>query len=201
MNAPVTMISFASAYRQLRPVEKAFVDAYVSQVEREAVRANERISLALHRPVPADVVAAAGGMFERPLVCAAITERINDIAAASELTAHRVLKEYMAIGFASIGDYMELDEVGMPIFNLASCTPEQLAAVKSIKVEETTRSRKIEVTLHGKIDALNKLAEHMGLLERDNPVWRADQARPITPPIAANSSVEDAAELYARTLG
>jgi hypothetical protein len=73
-------VSFASAYRQLRPVEKAFVDGYVSDVERESARRGERISNALYRAIPDDVVAASRGMLDKPLVRAAITERINTLA-------------------------------------------------------------------------------------------------------------------------
>ena len=47
MNALVDHHTFASAYRQLRPVERAFVDAVVADMEQHAHRANERVSLAL----------------------------------------------------------------------------------------------------------------------------------------------------------
>ena len=85
MNA-LAPISFTSAYRQLRPVEKLFVDSYVASLETEAERRGERISNALYRPVPAAAVEASRGMLERPMVRAAVAERINEIAAASELT-------------------------------------------------------------------------------------------------------------------
>jgi hypothetical protein len=191
MNAPVTMFSFASAYRQLRPYEKAYVDAYVADVEREANRAGERISAALGRPVPPGVIEASQGLLQRPLVCAAITERITEIAAASELTLQRVMKEFMAIGFASIGDYMQIGEDGQPWFDLTKCTPEQLSAIKSIKIEENFRGgRKFEFTLHDKIaglTALLKLAEDARLAAPRN----------VTPALAGHATTEDAADLYA----
>lgn len=201
MSVPATMISFASAYRQLRPSEKAYVDAYVLDIERTANRHGERISLALYRPIPPAVVEASQGMLTRPMVCAAITERINEIAAANELTVHRVLKELMAVGFSSIGDYMMVGDDGQPMFNLANATPEQLSAVKSIEVEEGARGRKFKFTLHDKLAGLDKLARFMGMLETDNPHWRAETARPVgQAALPAGTTEEAAADLYARAI-
>lgn len=197
-------ISFASAYRQLRPAEKAFVDAYVADVERKAQRAGERISLALHRAIPDDVVVASRGMLDKPMVRAAIAERINDIAAQSELTPHRVIKEWMGIAFSSVGDYMEVGEDGQPWFDLTKCTPEQLAAIKSIKIEENgdglsrPKKRKFEFVLHDKIAGLEALAKYMGLMQPDNPHWRQENARPVGPgALPADVSSEQAGERYA----
>jgi hypothetical protein len=209
MNMPTAPISFASAYRQLRPTEKAFVDSYVADLEREANRKAERISLALHRTIPAYVIEASRGMLDRPMVRAAITERINDLAAASELTVHRVIKELMGVAFASVGDYMQVGEDGQPWFDLARCTPEQLAAIKSIKIEESgggdlsrPSRRKFEFVLHDKLAGIKMLADYMGLLERDNPHWNAEQARPIADRAALPASVttDGAADMYSQMI-
>jgi hypothetical protein len=204
MNAVAAPISFASAYRQLRPAEKAFVDAYVERVERDAARAGERISLALHRAIPSAVVEASRGLLDRPMVRAAIAERINDIAAQNELTPHRVIREWMAIAFSSVGDYMEVGEDGQPWFDLAKCTPEQLSAIKSIKIEENgdglsrPKRRKFEFVLHDKIAGLEALAKYMGLMQPDNPHWRSESARPVGPgALPASATAEQAGDRYA----
>jgi hypothetical protein len=196
------MPTFASAYRQLTPAEKAYVDAYVQQVERDSMRAGERVSLALMRPIPAETVEASRGLLTRPMVVAAITERINEIAAANELTAHRVVKEVMNIAFASVGDYMEIGQDGQPWFDLTRCTPEQLAAIKTIKIEENPRGgRKFEFVLHDKLGAIDKLMRYMGMLENDNPHWRAETARPVnTAALPSNVTEDGAADAYARLI-
>lgn len=200
MSAPATTISFATAYRQLRPSEKAFVDAYVQDVERAAQRANERISLVLYRGIDPAVVAASGGMLERPMVLAAISERINQIAADNELTGHRVIKEVMAMAFSNLGDYGDAAEDGTWSWDLAKCTPEQLSAIKTIKVEYDPRNpnmvRKQEITLHDKMGAIDKLMQYMGLNQADNPHWRDDNARPATAAITDNMPVNAAGDLY-----
>lgn len=203
----MSALSFASAYRQLGPAEKVFVDAYVSDVERTAQRANERISLALYRVIGADVVEASRGLIERPLVRAAITERINDIASANELTPHRVVKEWMAIAFSSLGDYMDIGEDGLPggpTFDLTKCTPEQLSAIKSFEIEETggglqrPSRRKIKIILHDKIAGLDALAKLMALQTPDNPYWRQETARPMGhTALPSDTTADGAADRYA----
>jgi hypothetical protein len=194
-------LQFASAYRQLRPSERAFVDSYVASVERDAVRNNERISNALYRPIPAGVVEASRGMFDRPLVCAAITERIHQIAAASELTPERLIKEVVNIAFANIADYGEVGEDGVMRWDMAKCTPEQMSAVKKIKVETNPRNpfqvAKIEVELHPKLEAIDRLMRYMGLLDADNPHWRADSARPVATALPGNATTAQASDAYA----
>lgn len=201
MNAPA-LIAVASAYQQLRPAEKAFVDACVAELERIADRNHERISAALYRPIPTSIAAGARGMLDSPIVVAAITERINHLAAASELSVMRIVREYMAIGFSNLNSYMEVGEDGQPRFDLAKCTPEQLAAVKSIEIEESFRgSRKFKFTLHDKLGGLEKLARYVGMLEPDNPHWRAENAKPVGPAsLPETTSVETAGDLYAQMI-
>jgi hypothetical protein len=197
-------LSFASAYRQLRPVEKAFVDGYVTDVERDSARRGERISNALYRAIPAEIVEASRGMLDKPLVRAAITERINTLAADSELTVHRVVKELMGMSFSSIEHYMRVGEDGMPYFDLSIATPEQLAAIQSVEFEEVMgRSgpqRKIKLKLHDKLAAIDKLAKFMGMFEAENPHWRTMNERPAPVALPAHVNDDAAADAYARMI-
>lgn len=201
MNA-IAPIAFTSAYRQLRPSERVFVDAYVTNVENEAAKNNERISNALYRPISAETVEASRGMLERALVRAAIVERINEIAAGAELTVHRVIKELRAIAFSSVGDYMQVDEDGSPYFDFTKCTPEQLSAIQSIDTERGRDGQiKFKFKLHDKMAGIDKLMRYMGLLDTDNPHWRADNVRPVgSAALAGNVTDAQAAEKYARMI-
>ncbi len=198
-------ISFASAYRQLAPAQKAYVDAYVTNAEREATRRHERISLTLHRPISEAEYEASRGMLDNAVVRAAIAERINQIAADSELSVHRVIKELMAMAFSNIDDYQETDAMGERYFDFAKCTPEQMSAVKAYKIDQNgdgfsrpTR-KKVEVVLYDKQAALKMLGDYMGMLNPDNPFWRMEQARNVTeaPRLPSHMSVEAAGDLYA----
>jgi hypothetical protein len=205
MNAITSQIGFASAYRQLRPAQKAYVDAFVADAERETQKRGERISNLLYRAIPDNIVEQSRGMLDSPIVRAAITERINDLAAASELSVARVIKELMGISFASVGDYMEIGEDGQPYFDLSKATPEQLAAIKSIEVEEIgdglsrPKKRKFKFALHDKLAGIKMLMDYTGASNPDNPFYRAEMASPIANKAAlpVGISSEGAADLYA----
>jgi hypothetical protein len=197
-------LSFTSAYRQLRPAEKLFVDNYVGSVETEAERRNERISNALYRPIAAEAVEASRGMLDKPLVRAAVAERINEIAAASELTVQRVIKELSAMAFSSMGNYMTVGEDGFPYFDLGKCTPEQLSAIAHVKTEVSASGRgaaKFEIKLHDKNASLDRLMRYMGLLDPENPFWRAESAKPVNAAALPGSVTDEAAaDVYARMI-
>ena len=48
------IVEFSSAYRQLRPSERTFVDGYVSDLETKAVRTGEKLHMLLARPIEVD---------------------------------------------------------------------------------------------------------------------------------------------------
>ena len=190
---------FTSAYRQLTPVEKRYVDTYVQNLERQADRDQQRLSNYLQLPVPDDVYEASGGMLDRPMVVAAITERVNEITIANELSPNRVIREYTNIAFSNMTDYLEIDSYGNPNFDLTKCTPEQLSAVKKVKYERNSLgAEKLEFELYDKLKALDTLAKYMGIVEPDNPHWRTANAVPV---IDASATTAQAADAYASLLG
>lgn len=201
MNA-LAPISFTSAYRQLRPAEKLFVDSYVASLETEAERRNERISNALYRPVSAEAVEASRGMLEKPLVRAAVVERINEIAAASELTVQRVIKELSIMAFSSVADYQTVGEDGHPYTDFSRANPDQMRAVQAIETELSPRGgMKVKYKLHDKFGPLKELMQLMGMREPDNPHWRAYNARPVDPAaLPGNVTDEAAADVYAKMI-
>lgn len=199
---------FASAYRQLSAVERSFVDAAVREIENQAQRAGERISFALNRTIPTHIVNQSKGMLEKPLVNAAITERILTIAAEQELTASRLIKELLAVSTANIGNYMSFDENDNPVFDLSKCTPDQLAAIKSVEVESNANAlsaaskSKVKVIFHDKLPAIKMLGEYIGLWNVDNPHFKAEQARAADKSeLPDTATPEQAADAYARYLG
>jgi hypothetical protein len=193
-----------SAYRHLTAAQRAFVDSYVQECEREAMARNERLSLYLHRPVVID----QSRYLTLPMVQAAIVERISTLAAASELSVNRLIKELTCIAFSNIKDFLDLGDEGWPKFDLSKATPEQWAAVKSIEIEEVDGTlsrapkRKIKITTHDKLAAAKMLTDYTGVSKPDNPYWAADkpvEAEQLA--IPANMSPDAAGELYASMIG
>jgi hypothetical protein len=199
-------LNIASAYRQLQPVERNFVDGFVMQVEADAAAKQERISEFLSRPIPWHMYEASNGMLDRALVRAAISERINQIAEQAELSHWRVLRELRAIAFSNIKDYMSLDHNGELVFDMSGCTPEQFAAIKKFKIKELPRGgRELEFELYDKLSGLDKFMRYMGMLDADNPYWAEEQKRLMSgkndaAAITSDMTDDQAADAYSRML-
>ena len=171
-------------------------------IEEGATRRNERISLALHRPIPDDIVARSHGMLEQALVRAAISERVTQIAAEQELTPERWVKELRSIAFSNIGDYRATDDFGQPTYSLDHCTPEQMAAVKSLDIEEycnemnRPHKRKIKLVMHDKLAALDRLGRYMGMQDSENPHWKQQVDRTLVA-FDGETTTDEASDAYA----
>lgn len=188
-----------SAYTQLRPVERVFVDGFVHRIIADALENKDRIGNALYRPLTDEVLAQYGDMLSRPMVMAAITEQIKDRAAETELAPHRVLKEIRSIAFSNVTDAMDLGEDGwFHGFNPGKMSRDQLAAIQSIEMEETRAGIRWKIRYHNKIEALKMAANMMGLLEPDNPGYKAAMARPVNTQLPSGVSDQEAMDAFQR---
>lgn len=173
---------FVSAYRQLSPAEKQFTDGFVAALETRAVRSNRRIVELLQEPQPRPIDEREAMLLDRPLVQAAIAERVKEIQDAQDLTAYRVLKELSAIAFSNLDDYMTRDSevfdgraYNMINFDFSKCTREQMSAIQSIDIEYDASGvvvRKLKFKLHDKVAGLDRFMRYMGLLDPENPHYR-----------------------------
>lgn len=194
-----------SAYCQLSAVERDFVDGYIKEIERRAGYANQPIDV-FGKSIPADLYARARGLLDRALVLAAISERVRTIAEQSDLTPWRIMKELQNVAFANMGDYTSitanLSGQVERVIDLADCTPDMLAAIKTIKVKELPQGgRQIEVGLYDKLTALRTLMQMMGMLEPDNPYWsqleqRRKQQIETAATIDATATEQEAGDRY-----
>lgn len=194
------IVEFTTAYRQLRPSEKVFVDGYVSDLETVAVRTGEKLQTLLALPVNENIDERSANFLSLSLVRAAIAERVRELAEEMEISVYKTLKELRSLAYSNIGNYMDIGEDGHPYFDLARCTPEQLSAVKSIKIEEGVRGgRKFEFVLHDKVSSLDKLMKYQGLLDDEH--WKAENAKAVkSKRLTADTSDDEAADLYAKMI-
>lgn len=206
MNAmlPITM-DFRPAYWQIEPLERKFVDGYVADIESIADKTGQRLLAVLQAPFPYELDMRARALLARPLVRAAVAERIKELSDAYDISVYKTLKEVVAIAYSNIGNYFTIDpNTGLPDLDWSKCTPEMLSAVKSIEIEDKPRGgRKYKMTLHDKNVGLNALMRYQGLLADDNDHWRK-QEQSVQPSSAAQlpkgTTDDGAANLYSRYL-
>lgn len=190
---------FEPAYRQLSPVERVFVDAYVSSVEEMAVKARTTIREAVLM-LPAVHDARTLEMLSSALVKAAIADRIRELTESAELNVYRTLKELRSIAYSTIGNYIRHDSEGKVYFDLQGCTPEELACIKSIKVKDGKNgNQEIELSLYDKFTAIKQVMIYQGLIDDDSQHWKIVSASEITEALTTES-IDEAANQYARML-
>lgn len=194
-----------SAYKQLRPIEKQFVDGYLRDLEKDALLAGCRVMDYVRRADYMTVAPSARWLnnptMQQSLVRAAVTERINQLTEALELSAYKVLREVGHVAMSTMAHYLDWEhaETQDPVINLKDCTPEQLAAIQSVEFEEINGRRKIKIKLHSKLQALDMIMKHMGMYAEDHAQKNAVSSAAVGA-ITEKTTQSQAAELYAGTL-
>jgi phage terminase small subunit len=197
---------FESAFNQLRGKERIFVDAFLAfdNPRNAALAAYPELET---RPSLADVRAI--DFMKRPLVKAAIAEKLRVVMDRYEVTTDRVVQEIAKIGFASMGDYIRVTSDGDPMVDLSGLTPEQMAAISEVTVEDYTEGRgedareirRVKFKLHDKLSGLDKLMKRLGAYAPDKIEHAGPGGGPIrTANINADIPVEDLADLYSQSL-
>jgi hypothetical protein len=153
-------------------------------------------------------------MMTRRDVQYAITDRLQENARNNDLTQQRWAKEVMAIAFSNIDHYINRTR-NPPVYDFTRCTPEQMAAIESIKIKKGGKTYElsfdqaqdmaidnpageVEIKLHSKLVALKMLGEYAGFIATDNPLMRADRNQAA--PVRTSDTVETAGERYAAML-
>ncbi|QWY83182.1 terminase small subunit protein [Rhizobium phage RHph_X2_24] len=198
---------FATAYSQLHPFDREFVDGCISALERENERRFERLTTTLERfsqGLDLDTLdERTRDQFNKPMVRAAIRERVEAVAAERDLTHARVIKEHAAIAVANINRFFKVGEDGLPIFDAKDCTDVDWAAVQQVDVEEEysrgKNIRKVKIKLYNKQASLDTLAKFMGMDKADNPEYAAYKTLPADlVRLESSATLEALQDEYAR---
>lgn len=191
---------FQSAYGQLSPVERAFVDAYTGALEDRAIKGLKPIASAFDE-VQGTHDAKTNEMLSSALVRAAISERVRELADSAELSVYRTLKEIRAIAYSNMGDYFSVDEKGEPFLNMSGITPDKMGAIKSIETQETRDGcKRIKIVMFDKTAMLTILAKQQGIISNDDDQRYLKLIASEPAKSVMIETIEDAANEYARSL-
>ena len=141
--------------------QRAFVDEYL--IDLNATRAYK----AVYKSCKKDETARVNGsrLLTNANVAAYLAQRQRDIQRRTEVTQDKVVQELAAIAFADIADYVQVkaydDSPIVEIIPTGEIPRDKRAAIASIK----QGNNGIEVKLHNKLDALDKLGRHLGMFK------------------------------------
>lgn len=197
---------FQTAYQQVTPAERVFVDRLVSEMVEAAKRHGRRVDDLIGAPLPPDLRRHdPRGWLDRPLVVAAVTERLRELQLREDISLDAIVRELHAVAKFNLKDVTKYDSMGDPYFDLEGATPDQWAAIESIEIEKSdslTRSSKskIKIKTHSKLVAAKMLLDLLGGSEAENPYRRAAQSG-RTPQLTDQTTAAQAADEYSRMIG
>lgn len=117
-----------------------------------------------------------------PNVKAYLAERQGALQDKHNVTLDRVVREFAAIGFANMGDYLQDGPDGLPRFKLlGEIGRDKLSVVTELTVdtrkefegrgedrEQVATVERIKFKLADKVNALNALGKHLGMFPRES---------------------------------
>lgn len=205
----LVIMDFNSAYDQLQPNEREFVNGFIRAVEREnALIPLERLTGTLKRVSATinadDLDSRTRDMFQKPLITAAIKERVEFLAAERDVSPEWVINQHRAIASANLQDFIEVGEDGFPWPNLEGLSREQWYALESVETTEEenkfgAKTKKFKIKLKSSHASLDKLGKFVGI---DNENSAAYQKYAALENKAANytdgTTIEQLADEYAQ---
>ena len=159
-----------TAYTLLEPHERHIVDEYVQYAVSEQNRKRERIIHSLSLPIPTEYIRRSKSALYKPLLRAAVSERLKEEADDQDISPSKVIAEHAAIAFSNISDYIESTGFGdFKVKSLENMPAGKMGAVKSIETKPGMYGLATKVVLHDKLSSLKAMGEMMGLIAPDKP--------------------------------
>lgn len=97
------------------------------------------------------------------MVSEAIAKGKQARAKKTGVTAEKVIAELALVGFANMGEYLDLKDPEHPKIDLSNLTPEQASVIAEVTYEKRGIERRVKIKLHDKLNALVNLGKHLGL--------------------------------------
>lgn len=162
------------AKNELTPKHKRFCEEYL--IDLNGKQAAIRCGYAEN-----SAIVQASRMLTYANVQEYLKTRQDKLSKDLEITPQMVLKELYKVGFSNIQDYIK---EGFTIEEIKSLKKEHAAAISEISTETTTYEEssvtKVKFKLHDKLSALDKIAKHLGLYEKNNTIT-VKQEQPLLP--------------------
>ncbi len=197
------MVLIDSAYANLTPVERMFCDKVVRSMCVQAARERVRPQDLIRRPIdPRSLGEDGSELLKRPLVQAAISEKVHEVGSIGAITLDGVMTELWSIIHSNLDDAIVKHPDGWVDWQLDKLSREQMGAFSSLQIEHfPDGKRKIKATLWNKLDAIKEWRELQKELPPTSPLRSLDPSKSgQSPSLPAKLAENEAAEQYAQRL-
>lgn len=179
------------AYDLLEEVERQAVDDYVNYIVNQQRAKRERIAGALNLPIPNEYIRRSRRALYKPVVRAAIAERILEESEREDISPDRVIKEHALIAFSDATDFLTQGYQGELILkDLSDIPAEKTSAIKTVETKAGPYGLSYKLTMHDKLPALKALAEMMGITAPDKPPVLVNYVKQELKQLDTNKSAE-----------
>jgi phage terminase small subunit len=148
-----------SKENKLTAKQQKFVDEYL--IDLNATQAAIRAGYS-------DKTAQEQGsrLLSNVMVQAEIEAKRKRLEVKTEITAEKVLQEYAKIAFSNIGEFVDWNNGGIILKPSEELTKDQLACVSEVSESKTKFDTTVKFKLHDKLNALQKLGDHLGIFKK-----------------------------------
>lgn len=170
---PTTKAKQPEPKRQLSSQKHAPVDARRQAFIDSYLATNNVTKAAIMAGYSKKTAASQGSrLLKDAKIAAAVADRQAAMRDTLEITAEAVKREVAKLAFASIGNFIKVGADGAPYVDFSEATPEHLAGLQAVTVEEfkdgrsdKREVRRVKVTLGDKSRNLENLMKHFGMLK------------------------------------
>lgn len=118
---------------------------------------------------PRSATTAAARLLANDKVSTALSKEWAAIRERNKVTVDRLIEELAPVAFSRLTDVVSWDSNGVTVKASEELGDSALASIKSVRFQETATehgtTRTIEVKMHDKLAALEKLAKHLGFYD------------------------------------
>lgn len=142
--------------KQARFVEEYLIDLNATQA---AIRAG----------YSADTAKSIGSEnLTKPDIQIAIEKAQSERSKRTQITADMVLLELGRLGFSNMANYLSFNEHGVNMKASADMHDDALRAISEVSQTVTAEGGTVKFKLHSKDSALDKIARHLGMYDKDS---------------------------------
>ena len=159
---PKFLIDDEPIYPQLSKKQQRWVDFYLNDPKKDVEKA-----AALAGYPESFVKTQAKRQFKKQLTAIVVKMEEDRVWTKLQISHERVAQEIANIAFSNLDNFLidDPDNPGKKVVDFSKATSQDIAALGSYTEEETKKGKRVKITMHDKLAALQMLGKSMGMFK------------------------------------